>query len=68
MLDEYNRAPQLLLIFPASRQTWHLRLTPEFARRLAAEVRAYVRLRAGVTRSRRNRAARPTLRRALIHR
>ena len=46
LMDEYNQAPQLLLIFPASRQTWHLRLTPEFARWLAAEVRPYARLRA----------------------
>jgi len=67
MLDEYNQAPTLLLIFPASRQTWHLRLTPDFARRLAAEVRPYVRLRAATPRVRRSRTTRPTLRRALIH-
>ena len=55
LMDEYNQAPQLLLIFPASRQTWHLRLTPEFARWLAAEVRPYARLRARIPRLRRNR-------------
>ena len=68
VLDEYDHAPQLVLIFPASRQTWHLRLTPDFASRLASEARPYARMRAARFRARRNRFTRPTLRRALIHR
>ena len=65
ILDEYNQAPQLMLIFPASRQTWRLRLTPEFARRLAEEVRPFARLRAS---RRRQRTRIPSRRRALISR
>jgi hypothetical protein len=66
VLDEYTHAPQLLLIFPASRQTWHLRLTPGFASRLASEARPYARL--ARSRARRYRVTRPTRRRALIYR
>jgi hypothetical protein len=44
VLDEYNRAPRLMLVFPTSGQTWQLRLTPAFTRQLAAEVGPMVRV------------------------
>src|SRR6187200_134197 len=44
VLDEYNRAPRLMLVFPTSGQTWQLRLTPAFTRHLAAEVSPLVRM------------------------
>lgn len=57
VLEEYSRAPQLILSFPASGQTWRLRLTPHLRRRIAADVGPMVRVhRAG--RGWRRRAAR----------
>lgn len=69
VLAEYDHAPQLLLVFPASRQVWKLRLTPVFARELATEVRRMPRALRGARRrgafgSRRaagSRALRPAL-------
>ena len=43
ILDEYNQAPRLMLVFPTSGQTWQLRLTPAFTHQLAAEVGPLVR-------------------------
>lgn len=38
VLEEYRRAPQMVLVFPRSGQTWRLRLTPGLARRIAADI------------------------------
>jgi hypothetical protein len=39
-LREYERAPELVLAFPRSGQTWRLRLTPALRRWLATELPA----------------------------
>ena len=53
VLDEYSRAPQLMLVFPASGQTWQLRLTRSFARQMAADVAPLVRVHRAARRPRR---------------
>jgi hypothetical protein len=67
VLEEYDRAPRLMLVFPSSGQTWQLRLTGGLARQIAAEVAPLVRLHRSARRLRRRARVSTRRRPILLH-